>query len=74
MSFKCEFCGFPQETGVSLNRVVTKLRSRGGNSDEAIHTEIAEEKNACKACSETVEAEVLTAEPVVSLVADTSFR
>lgn len=74
MSFRCEFCGFPQETGVSPERVVTKMRSRGGaGAYEAVGTEIAEEKNACKSCSETVETEVLASEPVLDVVPDTSF-
>lgn len=74
MSFRCEFCGFPQDTGVSPERVVTKIRSRGGvGAFEAVGNEIAEEKNACKSCSETVETEMLSPEPVLDAVGDPSF-
>ena len=55
-------------------RVVTKMRTRGGGGAyEAVGTEIAEEKNACKQCSETAETEMLSPEPVLNAVEDTSF-
>lgn len=74
MSFRCEFCSSPQETGVSPVKVVTKIRKRGGaGAFEAVGTEIAEEKNACKDCSEKVETEMLSPEPVLNAVQDTSF-
>jgi len=74
MSFRCEFCGFPQDTGVSPKRVVTKTRERGvAGAFEAVGTEIAEEKNACKSCAEDVTTELLSLEPVLNAVKDTSF-
>lgn len=74
MSFRCDFCEFPQETGVSPVRVVTKTRERGGvGAYEARGTEIAEEKNACKTCAEGVTTEMLSPEPVLDAVQDPSF-
>jgi len=74
MSFRCEFCGVAQTVGMPPVRVVTKFRDRGGSGAfEAVGTEIAEEKNACRECAVGVVAEKLTPEPVLNAVEDPSF-
>jgi len=74
MSFRCEICGEVQPVCVTVNRVVTRIRDRGGSGAyEAVGTEIAEEKNACSDCAANVVAEKLLPEPVLDAVADPSF-
>jgi hypothetical protein len=75
MSFRCEFCGEAQPTGVGPIQVVTKIRHKGSEF-EWKGTDIAEEKNSCEPCHDSeATPEVLGDAPAsVQVVADTSFR
>ena len=50
MSFRCDFCGYPEAAGVTAHKVVTKVRHKRYANTSAVGSEIVEEKTSCRQC------------------------